>query len=449
MREKTIKTLAAALLILTLTACAGGRIKPEEDLTTVAPESTAETEELASIPEGYEFRVIRAGSGARESLSRAVRLRDMTVAERTGISVVYDDAADDAAVLIAATADFLSGEGCYRAAEGSFSRLCAPLFLKGALSAAEEFGGALGEASLNPSLVTKNGTYFITGAIVPASLGDVSCIAVNLDVASRFSVRVLDEKTLAGAGGWDALTASAATVPSGVGIYRYGVTDRAVGTSFLRSTGNSATVSGKNGEPSVAPSLAGGASAALRRAASLFGDDAVSFRPTDQMPREERKTATEGAFSDPGILYLFCETKDLPTLRDAGNEILILPYPGDAAGADGTNGTAGVILKGGGAPVAAALSALEEASARYVFPETVDACLSGRARYDTDSRDALVRILSVARYETALTLAGEGGAELSDALTAAATGDADALVGWELKAALLSPLLEKIFASSP
>ena len=45
--------------------------------------------------------------------------------------------------------------------------------------------------------------------------------------------------------------------------------------------------------------------------------------------------------------------------------------------------------------------------------------------------------------------AGEGGAELSDALTAAATGDENALVGWELKASILYPQLEKIFTPAP
>ena len=447
MRIARRASLVFAVFLLLLTSCS--RALSDESVPRSDPGRSREedTSSRSSFPEGTELLVIRSGGGDRESLTRAVRLRDMTVAERTGVTLKYADAADDGAALIAARADQLSGEREYCAAEGSFSRLCAPLFAKGALRAAEEFGGALGTASLNPSLKTKYGTFFITGAAVPASLGDVSCIAVNLGTARRFNVRIPDEKTLGGKYGRDALAASSSVVPGGEGIFRYGATDRSVGAAILWSAGFRITEETADGVPAVA-SVPDGAKEALERAAKTLGDGTVTFIPDASMPGAEREDAVRSAFSDPGILYLLCKTGEIPALLDAGDEIRIIPYPGGESYADSVNGTAAVLLKGGGASEKF-LSALEEASLKYTFPEAIDACLSGRTRYDVDSRDALVSILSSPRYELSLAAAGTEGERLNEALTGAASGGADALAGWERKAALASERIEMIFGADP
>ena len=445
MKKETLRALAAAALVLSLAAC--GRGADGEIGTAAGTNKTEETAEPSHAAEGGTFTIVRSGGVRRESLTRAIRLRDMAVSEKTGVRVEYADAADDGAAQIAAAADCLSGEHGFDAAEGTFSRLAAPLLAKGILSAAEEFGGALGEACLNPTLKTKSGTYFITGAIVPASLGDVSCVTVNLETARRFSVRVPDEAVLAGRFGWDALKASAAPVPDGVGIYRYGTVDRWVGAAILISSGFTLTEGEEDGVPEVASS-ADGARKILENAAALFGDGSVCFRPDGAMPEEERTIAVKRAFSDPGILYLFCKTGDVPSLREAGDDISVIPYPGGKSVADSVNGAAGVILKGGGAK-ARTLAALEEASLKYTYPEAVDACLSGRTRYDSGSHGALSFILSSPRYEPAFAAAGRDGEELSGMLAAAAEGEADALVGWELKAAIVNLQIEKILGGSP
>ncbi|MBQ6262383.1 MAG: hypothetical protein IJK58_02585 [Clostridia bacterium] len=440
MKKEAKRALAAAALILSLAACAR---RPEGDAASREPtgEVCTETDAPHAVPQGGKFTVVRSGGERRDSLERAIRLRDMAAKERTGVTVVYADAADDGAAEIAAAADCLSGDHGFGAAEGSFSRLCAPLLAKGVLRAAEEFGGALGEASLNPTLKTKNGTFFITGAIVPASLGDVSCIAVNLETARRFNVRVPDAGTLSGRFGWDALTASAALVPDGVGIYRYGSIDRSLGAAILLSSGNGVTKE-EDGVPGIA-AIAGEAKKILGRAAAAFGDGAVCFRPDAAIPEGERGAAVRSAFSDPGILYLFCKTGDIPSLREAGDEISVVPYPGEKSAADSVRGTAGVILRGGGA-TAPVLSALEETSLKYTYPEAIDAYLSGRTQYDSASRGALLSVLSGAIYEPSFALAGAGGEELNEMLSAAAEGEADALVGWELKAAIANLEIEKI-----
>ena len=450
MRSMLKRMLVSVLFLAFLTACSGAQTRGG---IARDPETTREDPEAQIAPpavrDGFEFTVVRSGREGRESLERAVRLRDMAAKEQSGVSVKYVDAADDAAAQIAAAADYLSGEHGYCAAEGSFSHLAAPLLAKGALCPAEDFGGALGEDSLNASLKTKNGTYFITGPIVPRSLGDVSCIAANLETARRFSVRLPDETTLAGPGGWDALTASASPVPGGVGIYRYGVTDRSVGIAVLGASGVSVTAKNEDEVPLV-PALSRETAETLKKAASLFGDGSTAYRPDERMPREEREHAAVATFSDPGVLYLFCKTKDIPELRDKGNDIRILPYPGGASRADSTGGTTAVILKGGDdSGVAAALGTLEELSLRYTLPEAYDAFLSGRTRYDSDSRDAVAGMLSAPVYELALAVAGEDGEQASDMASDAALGDPDALIGWDLKAALIKPGVEKIFAEDP
>ncbi len=447
MKKEALAAMAAAVLIASLVSCSEGAPETAPAGTVTDSPRTERYGMREEGPGGGEFTVVRSGGPVRESLTRAVRLRDMTVAERTGVTVKYADAADDVAAAIAAAADQLSGERAYGAAEGSFSRLCAPLLAKGVLRAAEEFGGALGEASLVPSLKTGKGTYFVTGAAVPASLGDVSCVAVNLGTARRFSVRIPDVDALSGPSGLDALAASAAPVPGGTGIYRYGVTDESAGAAILCASGYTVTETAADGLPAVA-SVAGGAAEVLKKAAEALGDGSVTFIPEAAMPRAERKAAVRSAFSDPGILYLLCKTGDIPPLRDAGDEIRILPYPGAKSSADSVNGTAAVLLKGGG-PSAEFLAALEETSLKYTLPEALDACLSGRTGYDTESREALLFILSSPRYELSLAVAGADGEALNEMLAGAAAGDADALVGWELKAALLTPQIEKIFGADP
>ena len=445
MKKSFMRAIGTAAVCALLFSCGAvrenkGETEKEESVGTAA---CSEPEDAS----GTEFVLIRAFGKRRETLSRAVRLRDMTAEIRTGVAVRYADAGDDEAAEIAAEADRLSGFGEYSAAEGSFSRLCSPLLAKGALLPGESFGDALGEASLNETLKTKYGTFFLTGAIVPDSLSDVCCIAVNLETARRFSVQPPDPADVLSPAGWDALSASAATVPAGAGIYRYGTADRSVGTAVACSLGKTVTKEGSGGFPCVTGEDVRGAADAVRRAAAILGDGSVTFVPSDIMPQSERENSAAVTFSDPGILYLLCRTEELPALRGSGNEISVLPYPGGVSYADSTGGTAGVILNGEARPTGAFLRVLEDLSSEYVLPETVDACLSGRAYYDTQSRGALDVIFSSVRYEQALAVSGEIGEELSDAFTAAATGRGESS-GWELKAAILSAEAEKILRAA-
>ena len=97
MRIARRASLVFAVLLLLLTSCS--RALPDESVQRSDPGRSREedTSSRSSFPEGTELLVIRSGGGDRESLTRAVRLRDMTVAERTGVTLKYADAADDGA----------------------------------------------------------------------------------------------------------------------------------------------------------------------------------------------------------------------------------------------------------------------------------------------------------------------------------------------------------------
>ncbi len=145
-------------------------------------------------------------------------------------------------------------------------------------------------------------------------------------------------------------------------------------------------------------------------------------------------------------LFLLTTTGDVPRLRDAGVRFSVLPYPGaGASGADSTDGIAAVITCADRSFTGAVLPALDELSEKYVLAEEVDALLSGRASYDSASEAAARRILSSATYDLSLSLSGADGGEISRALTEAIVGGggAGSLSGWELKAALLRPEIEK------
>ena len=63
------------------------------------------------------------------------------------------------------------------------------------------------------------------------------------------------------------------------------------------------------------------------------------------------------------------------------------------------------------------------------------------------SRDILGLIFSVMSYELSLALGGSDGEEFERALFEAAAGEGSAaLSGWELKAALVKPQIEALFA---
>ncbi len=445
--EKTRKAIAAAAAVFVLVGCAGGAAE-KKDVPSPPTSAAEETAAADGGVAGREFVVLTltppGTGGERESRSRAVKLRDMELEARVGVAVRYAGAASEEEAAAAVLAEREAGADRFDAAEGSLCGLCLPLLLAGCLSSFEDAAPSAAGRGLNPSLRTAAGTFFITGPLVPRSLDSIACVLMDHGVAERFFVKDPTGSLGSGTWTWDDAEKLAAVIPAGSGIYRFGVSDGNVGDAALVSCGEPLTEG--NGSAALSPTLKGRKGELIDRLAATLGDPGIAYAGEAGMPADKKKEAVETAFSDGVALFLLTTTGDVPRLRDAGVRFSVLPYPGaGASGADSTDGIAAVITCADRSFTGAVLPALDELSEKYVLAEEVDALLSGRASYDSASEAAARRILSSATYDLSLSLSGADGGEISRALTEAIVGGggAGSLSGWELKAALLRPEIEK------
>ena len=443
--------IAAIAAVFALISCSGE--KGDGGVQTAAQTETGVTGAsqtgTADPTGGKEFVVVRAAREERGTLARAVRLRDMEAEVKLGVAVRYLYTADDGITGETVLADRLAGGGSYDLGIGKFA-VASSLFAKGELEAVDGIpNGGAAASTLNPSLDLPGGSYFITGPLVPESMCDVGCVVMNRDTAARFNVKDPAEAAENGEWTWDRAALTAAVIPEGERLHRFAVSGCGSGIFALAAGGGTVTERDGAGVPLVRPTPKEAAEI-LSVASGVLGAAARTVPGGDELPQKARDEAAEELFSESGALFLFCRTGDIPRFRERGIDFSILPYPAVRAGeptvsgADGRDGTAGFVPRDPSDPekTGTVLSFFAEASQKYTVAETYDAMLSGRTSYDGRSRTLLSAVLSGARYETALILAGEDGEPFVKMLSAAAAGDGGAFTGWELKAALVRPAIE-------
>ncbi len=447
---------AALLSALALFSCGKERGEAAETTETESRESSFAGDAPEDSLSGRKFTILRAGVEERETMRRSVRLRDMETEASLGVRVAYEYTGSDAATAEAARGAVLSGDGGYDLLYGPFFSVGSPLFSEGALSAADSLPGAEGATEcFDESLTTPTGCYFITGPAVPESYSDLGCVALNRDTASCFSVKDPGQAVRDGMWTWDYAEREAAHMPEGAGLTRFAVTGGSAGVFALSAGGGTITASGEGEIPTVVPTPKGEVSEILAAVRSVLGEMTDPFEGEKDAPRERRDEAAVNAFFESRVLFLLCKTGDLPRFRAEGADFSVLPYPsvtagsGTVAGADPVRGTAAYVPASTEDPgkTGAVLSAFSSLGEKYAIPEAYDAMLAGRNAYDERSRDILGMIFSGKRYELSLALAGSDGEEFERALFEAAAGEGSAaLSGWELKAALVKPQIEALFA---
>lgn len=436
------KTILFLLIMSTIFCASCARGQKENDLNLES--DAAQSETFPSDPveyinylsdkssfDGETYTIIGRNDGVNfpsvhdtmgTSLDRSIRRRDLEVKEKFGVKTEYVRTADDKETCSLVKNSVAGGDSEYDLIIGSIAETAAPLTTQGLLYPANKLeninlSGEWWAPSLEDSFLIKDKLFILSGAIVPEYYNNASCVIFNKNIAREFNVSNLYEIVRRGAWTVDKMFESAAVIPDGSGLFRYGVGREDAGIAFLTGASYGITRFDENRSPFIEKAPHESVTELAKKVSSVLCDKSISM-----VGNFDGSISAEDArhmFMNSRILFLFDETGTAAELRGKDSEFGILPYPKlnenqseYISYADSWGGIGAYIPKNikDESKTGLITEALCAASKKHLDGERKDSILAGRQTYDSDSKETVDIILRGMKYDL-LPLYSDGGAD--------------------------------------